>query len=70
MPGLRRNIHGYYKICTKNGGVSEAPGSTYEFPPLAECRKAFGDAMQQDFSWNELADWTLEPPPDADDADI
>jgi hypothetical protein len=44
VPGLRRR--------EKRGG-----GSIYEFPPLAECRRAFETLIQQEIDWPEEDDW-------------
>ena len=57
VPGLRRNHRGWYKIFTKAGMVVDTC-TTYEFPALTECRKAFADAMQHNIAWSEKADWT------------
>jgi hypothetical protein len=44
VPGLRRR--------EKRGD-----GSIYEFPPLAECRRAFETLIQQEIDWPEEDDW-------------
>jgi hypothetical protein len=33
----------------------------YDFPPLAACRKAYADSLQQDIKWPENASWTEGP---------
>jgi hypothetical protein len=49
-PKLRSNV--------ETISVNEAKrGTVYRFPPLAECRKAFAEALQQTMEWEEPADW-------------
>jgi Family of unknown function (DUF5906) len=66
VPGLRRHIRGQYSTWTKAGRMKDTTGTTYEFPSLTACRRAFADALEQDFIWNEKEEWTHEPSPDAE----
>jgi hypothetical protein len=69
VPGLRRNIDGKYEVWTKSGTLREVTDVVYEFPSLAECRKAFSDKMQHDREWDERVDWSHETAPDFEDDD-
>ena len=37
--------------------MSDENGSYYVFPPLSDCRKAFANLMQQEFTWDGPSEW-------------
>ena len=68
VPNLRRNLHGQFNIWSSGGQqVKPVSGPTYEFPPLADCRADFERLVQQQFVWDERADWTHAPSPGIDE---
>jgi hypothetical protein len=66
VPGLRKR-----EITTRNLASNSAVdrnrrtelfrNNVYDFPPLATCRKAYTESLQQDIEWPEQADWTGWP---------
>jgi hypothetical protein len=63
VPGLRKRervtkpqVSELKNICTK-----PFRDNVYDLPPLATCRKAYAESLQQDFEWSKQSDWTEWP---------
>ena len=60
---LRRTITGIrtqYVTVRKEHDIGSKQTNVYVFPPLAECRRAFGEVLNQDVTlgfWNRVAKW-------------
>ena len=63
VPELRRS-KGSFARWTQTRGVHDVERYVYTFPPLAKCREAFVEKIQQEIGWEEPEYWTVEPPPD------
>ena len=64
VPGLRKREKEFAKTQVpdvKNIRTKPFRDNVYDFPPLATCRKAFDEKLQQDFEWPEQSDWTEWP---------
>jgi hypothetical protein len=64
VPGLRKREREFSKAQVsdvKNIRTKPFRDNVYDFPPLATCRKAFDEKLQQDFEWPEQSDWTEWP---------
>ena len=64
VPGLRKHEKEFTKTQVsdvKNIRTKPSRDNVYDFPPLAMCRKAFDEKLQQDFEWSEKSDWTEWP---------
>jgi hypothetical protein len=64
VPGLRKHEREFTKTQVSNvKNIRTKPfrDNVYDFPPLATCRKAFDEKLQQDFEWPEKSDWTEWP---------
>ena len=64
VPGLRKHEKEFTKTQVsdvKNIRTKPFRDNVYDFPPLATCRKAFDEKLQQDFEWPEQSDWTEWP---------
>jgi hypothetical protein len=66
---LKRNHRGKYRSVMRDG-VRPVDGSTYEFPPLADCRAAFDREALQPMEWDDKEEWTLGPQPAYDPNEI
>lgn len=51
MPTLQKKLMDY-----REGG-NDKQGMVYTFPPLAECRAAFDNHLQQRWAWDEVEEW-------------
>jgi Family of unknown function (DUF5906) len=60
---LKRHVPGLIKreVATTEpsgfNGTKQVMVLVYQFPPLAECRQAFSEKIQQDFAWDNQKDW-------------
>ena len=63
VPGLRkREIVNKIQVSdVKNIRTRPFRDNVYDFPPLATCRKAYAERLQQDIQWPEQSDWAEWP---------
>ena len=60
VPGLRkrpRELTETQGSGVHNVGTERVRDNVYYFPPLATCRKAYAERLQQDIQWPEQSDW-------------
>jgi hypothetical protein len=61
VPGLRKREKEFIKTQVsdvKDIRTKPFRDNVYDFPPLATCRKAFDEKLQQNFEWSVKSDWT------------
>jgi hypothetical protein len=58
VPGLRKLERRIFKVIYKGETAGSREGRIYEFPPLAECRKAFAEKLKQEIEWDDQNAWT------------
>ena len=63
VPGLRkREIVNKIQVSdVKNIRTRPFRDNVYDFPPLATCRKAYAECLQQNIAWPEHSDWAEWP---------
>ena len=66
-PGLRRHRVSCSIRRPGSGVATPTRDYAYEFPPLAECRAAFENLIQQKIDWPEQRDWLVEGRASVDD---
>jgi hypothetical protein len=66
VPGLRKRESATKNLPSNDPGDANCRtehfrNNVYDFPPLAKCRKAFAESLQQEIAWPENSDWAEGP---------
>ncbi len=69
LPQVRTGQGGTYFVKTVDSGFLQERSTQYDFPSLAQARRAFSKYMNMPIAWAAVDDWQSDPDPSAERGD-